>query len=685
MDTSLDSPQLLRSGIQDTASAHDKTVNKRYLVNKLNYLNFQDQTIIISLRHTRYDNALTLPAKPLPCAGEQLECCWADAANLDQVVQMYRFEYLLIPDGHKFLLVNAHMLSMSASGINLLLPMNCREFKNRKIKRHPCIDITAQFTHNSALFHGPLIDYTPVSFLVDGSTNSLHAQQWTLEDSKVNLHLYAGTTLLYAAECLITRKSRNQRDENRSYVLSPTTGTVQLIKPKIYRNKRQELVPSPNIVFKHPLIGSTVNLKVADLSGSGFSVEESVETSILLPGMIIPEIELSFAHGLNISCKGQVVSRYALETGGAAEVVKCGFAILDMDIHEHVKLLSILHQADDKNSYVCTDVDMNALWDFFFETGFIYPEKYAYFQTNKEQIKKTYDKLYGQNPHIARHFIYLERGMILGHMAMVRFYENSWLIHHHAARKTVSMKAGLTVLNQVGQYLNELQDLHFARLHYVYCYFRPENRFPNRVFGDFARQLNAPQDCSLDKFAYLHYRGSNAEESALPEPWELTEVTPFDFMELRGFYAFVSGGLMIDAFDLQPELAYLDEVALEYQKLGFKKEKHFFALRREGNLKALIMANCTDAGFNMANLTNCAIFIALDETIPADIAGLALGQVSVLYAGEEMPALIYPFSFVERQSIPYEKVYMLWIMDLKCSDDYFKFCDALFKGGRTND
>lgn len=327
---------------------------------------------------------------------------------------------------------------------------------------------------------------------------------------------------------------------------------------------------------------------------------------------------------------------------------------------------------------------MNALWDFFFETGFIYPEKYAYFQANKEQIKKTYDKLYGQNPHIARHFIFQERGMILGHMAMVRFYEDSWLIHHHAARKSVSMKAGLTVLNQVGQYLNELQNLHFAHLHFVYCYFRPENRFPNRVFGDFARQLNDPRKCSLDQFAYLHYRRKEVGADTVPAPWELTETTPFDFRELRGFYAFVSGGLMIDAFDLQHDPACRDGVAEEYRKLGFKKEKHFYALRKEGILKALVLANCTDAGFNMANLTNCAIFMALDETIPADIVESTLGQLSGLYEGEEMPALIYPFSFVEGESIQYEKVYMLWILDLHYSDDYFRFCDGLFKGVKAN-
>lgn len=681
METSDDSPKPLNSEVSNDALVHDKTVNRLYLVNKINYLNFQDQTIIANFRHSRYDNTLSLRARPLPCSGEQLECCWDDAADIDRILKMYNFEYLLIPDGYKMLLVKAQLITINTDGITLLLPVNCREFKNRKIKRHPCIRITAQFTQNSALFKGSLIEFTPVSFLINATSDSMYALKWNMLESIVNLHLYDGTDLLYTGECVISQKSRNQRDANSRFVLSPIAGSIHLIKPKRYRNKRQELVPSPSIVFKHPLIGGTVNLKVADLSGSGFSAEESVENSILLPGMIIPEIELSFAHGLNISCKAQVVSRNLIEDG----VVRCGFAILDMDINEHVKILSILHRAEDKNSYVCTDINMNALWDFFFETGFIYPEKYAFFQANKEQIKKTYDKLYGQNPNIARHFIYLERGTILGHMAMVRFYEDSWLIHHHAARKTVSMKAGLSVLNQVGQYLNELQNLHFTRLRYVYCYFRPNNRFPSRVFGEFARQLDNPQGCSLDKFAYLHYHGRGVDDVSMPDQWQLNAVTAFDFTELKDFYTFVSGGLMIDAFDLHPGIALRDEVAEEYMKLGFKKEKHYYALRKDGSLKALIMANCTDAGFNMANLTNCAIFLALDETIPSDIMNLALGQVSGLYGGEEMPVLVYPFSFAEKQSIQYEKIYMLWILDLHHSDDYFRFCDGLFKGVKSTD
>lgn len=674
---------------QDREASNGKSVNRRQLVNKLNFINFQDETIIAHFRHAKYDSSLGLKIKPLPCAGEQLDCCWVDTAALPQVMRNYQFDHLLIPDGKKPLLARPKLINSSAEGISFLLPLTCREFKLRKIKRHHVTGIRAQFTQNSAPFHGVLMDFTPVALRVEGDQDAPQTFSWINPDIPVDLHLYDGDQLIYSGECSIIRSSTRQ--STRTFVLSPVNSSIRRFPPKQYRTRRHQLVPAPNVVFRHPLIASTINLKAVDLSGAGVAVMENEEDSVLMPGMIIPELELALAHGFSIACKAQVLSRNVIDKGDGERDVRCGLTILDMDIHEHVRLLSLLHQAGNSHSYVCNNVDMDALWDFFFETGFIYPEKYAFFQARKEEIKKTYVRLYEETPHIARHFIYQDRGAILGHMAMVRFYENSWLIHHHAARKTVSLKAGLTVLNQITQYVNELHNLYFAHLHYVYCYFRPANKFPNRVFGGFARQLANPRGCSLDEFAYAHYlKKENEDRREMPGGWELVETNgASDLTELGNFYGYVSGGLMIDAFDLRPETSCLDDLEEEYRRLGFVKKRRFYSLFHEGTLKALAITTITDAGFNMANLTNCATLMVLDETIPRQVVDISLEKLSSQYEGEEMPVLIYPRAYVEQQSIPYEKMYMLWILNLRYLDDFFKYCDDLFggdeKGARTGD
>ena len=669
--------QLVTPDMTENLEDPGKSVAKSHLVNRLNYLNFQDQTILVGLRHVSYDNAITLRARPLPCAGERLDCLWAEAPSLRQLLSNYRFDYLLIPDGKKYLLVKPEVISLGEEGISVTLPVSCREFHLRKIKRHSSSAVAVQLSQHGALFRGEVLDFTPVSLRTQAFAEQPETFYWINPETPLNLRLSAGESVLYSGACEILWQT-NLRS-SRTFVLRPLSQNIRRFKGKRYRNSRQQLVPSPNIIFEHPVIGRRINLKVADLSGSGFSVEENEEDSVLMPGMIIPELKLSFAQGLSLSCKAQVIFRNPVPGGAGEGSVHCGVAILDMDIRDHVKLLSILHQVANQKSYVCTEVDLDELWNFFFETGFIYPEKYGYFQANKEQIKKTYAKLYGENPHIARHFIYQDRGAILGHMAMVRFYQDSWLIHHHAARKSVSIKAGLAVLDQISQYLNELGNFYFAHLQFVYCYYRPDNKFPNRVFGGFARQQRDPRICSLDKFAYAHYRGGAGSGGALPESWELAPSSRFDRSELGSFYGFASGGLMIEAFDLQPESTGGDELAQEYRQLGFKKETHCYSLRKEGSLKAFFLANCTDAGFNMADLTNCVTLIVLDEDVPVELLQLGLEKASQHYEGNEMPVLTYPFSYVEDNSLPCDKIYQLWVLKLQFSDEYFKYCDGLFR------
>jgi hypothetical protein len=672
--------QLVEAGTKESVSELGRSVAKSHLVNRLNFLNFQDQSILVGLRHVCYDNAISLRARPLPCSGERLDCTWAEIPSLRQLLENYRFDYLLIPDGKKYLLVKPEVIELSERGISVNLPVTCREFHLRKIKRHSSSGISVQLSQHGALFHGEVLDFTPVSLRMQSESAAPETFYWINPETPVNLRLCAGDTVLYSGACEILWQSRLR--SCRTFVLRQVHQNMQRFRVKEYRNSRQRLVPSPNIVFAHPIIGRRINLKVGDLSGTGFSVEESEEDSVLMPGMIIPELKLSFAQGLSLRCKAQVVFRNPVDAEGAEGTVRCGVAILDMDIRDHVKLLSILHQVENWKSYVGTEVDLDDLWSFFFETGFIYPEKYAHFEANKEQIKKTYAKLYGENPHIARHFIYQDRGVILGHMAMVRFYQNSWLIHHHAARKSVSLKAGLAVLEQISHYLNELGNFFFAHLQFVYCYYRPDNKFPNRVFGGFARQQRDPRVCSVDTFAYSHFKGDATPTAGLPELWELAPSSSFDRSELANFYQFASGGLMVEAFDLQsPDdvVGNGDDLAREYRRLGFKKETYHYALRHEGSLKAYLLVNCTDAGFNMADLTNCVTLLILDHETPADLLPAALALVSRHYEGAEMPVLTYPVSYVELHSLPCEKIYQLWVLNLQFSDLYFKYCHGLFR------
>jgi len=590
----------------------------------------------------------------------------------------YTFNNFFVIDGAKLISVLPEVYSMDDEGISFTLPQTCYEISSRKVARHSCKGINVQFIQASSVFYGTLTDFNPVSICIELKTIPPQTFRWLDKDLKVNIILSNESETLYAGECKISRNTLGQK--TRKYVLKPVKSQIQRYQHKDHRSKRQKITPSPDIIFRHPFTKKLVTLKATDISGSGFSTEEDENSAVLLPGMIIPELELNFADKSMIKCKAQVLYRQISYGDQRGIRIKCGIAILDMVLEDNMKLLSILHQIKESNSYVCNRVDMDALWDFFFETGFIYPDKYEFIQKNKRQIKDTYEKLYTQNPAIARHFINQDKGYIMGHMAMIRFYENTWLIHHHAARDSLSRKAGLKVLEQIGHFGNDSHTLYSIHMDFLMCYYRPENKFPSRVFGGTARYIKNPKKCSVDDFAYFRYKNTLGTMRKLPKPWHLAETMDEELLELESFYENESGGLMMPALDLEPEKADFDELAKEYQKYGFKRERHIFSLKKGNALIAILMVNISDIGLNLSDLTSCINVIILDSSdLPRGVLHKTLLVLTEKMKRKEISVLLYPVSYAEKELISYEKIYTMWIMNLQYTDNYFKYIDRLLR------
>ena len=665
-------PQSINTGAETGSQEKPRLVKKKDLINILNYLNFQDRTVLINLKHVKNNSTISRRAKPQPCFGDQLDCLWAEDAKFYQNLNLYKFKNILINDGPKLILVESELTRVSVNGISILIPETCREINTRKTRRYLCKDINIQLIQNSALFYGSLIDFSASSFRVKAKMVPPQTDQWIDSDSPVTIIFYNNAETLYSGECSILRLTCDNAHKTVNLVLKPLNRQLHRFKPKKFRSMRQELTPSPDIVFRHPLTKKMVFLKTGDLSGSGFSVQESRENAVLLPGMIIPRLELRFANSFKVNCKVQVVYRKINDNGKEDRSVKCGLAFLDIDTEDHMRMLALMHQAADSNSYICNKVDPDALWNFFFKTGFIYPKKYAFIKANKEKIKKTYEKLYTMDQNIARYFIFQDKGRILGHMAILRFYENSWMIHHYASDISESKKAALVVLNQIGRFVNDSRNLYSIHMNFFICYFRPDNTFSNRVFGGIARKIRDPKGSSLDTFVYFHFCRSVNVESDMTKSWELTKTGPQDLMDLETFYEHESGGLMLNALDLKPEMVDCNELSKEYSRLGLKREKHLFSLKMDGSLKAVILADISDTGLNLSDLTNSIKIIVVDqEGLSRNIFNLMLSELSKKLLQEKITVLLYPLSYAENQSIPYEKLYNLWTLNAPYLDDYF--------------
>jgi hypothetical protein len=137
---------------------------------------------------------------------------------------------------------------------------------------------------------------------------------------------------------------------------------------------------------------------------------------------------------------------------------------------------------------------------------------------------------------------------------------------------------------------------------------------------------------------------------------------------------------MLAGLDLGPESGS-DDLTAEYRAHGFRRERHFFALRSDGATKALLIANVSDVGLNLSDLTNCVTVVVLDpEGLTPATLHTALAQASQATGQMDAPALIHPLSWAKQNAIPFEKVYNLWVLRIHGqSDDYFRFLNRMMR------
>jgi hypothetical protein len=679
------SPQrILGATVPAAVTVGPRQVDLKRLINKLNYLNFQNRTVLLAFEHAKYGHTLRVEARPQPCQENLLRCSWVDPREARAVSRYYVFSSLFVPDEQKLLQGKGQVISIDEDGIVIELPEISTEVQSRRVVRNPCTHIQVQLLKNGSSFVGTLLDFSPISFRARLRASPPQTFGWLITGAPVMVVLSNDQEILFSGDCRIVSKTGGQR--SREYVFEPSQERIQRFEHKKYRSVRQEFVPEPTIVFEHPLTGRLISLKVLDLSGSGLAVEENARNAVLMPGLMIPRLDLRLGSTFQFPCRAQVVYRKVCDPQSEDSRIKCGLVLLDMDVAHHVQLVGLLHQADDRRSYVCNQVDMDELWSFFFETGFIYPQKYAFIQKNREKLKQTYEKLYTGHPSIARHFIFQDRGKILGHMAMMRFYNSTWLIHHHAARTNYTYKAGLNVLDQIGRFITDSCRFSFMHMEYLVCFYRPENHFPQSIFGGVCSSIGDPQKCSEAVFAYCHF---SCEPGHIPNTLGdhcLGQADDDDLRELSSFCQHESGGeLMIGALNLEPGDSDQSDLTEEFGKLGLKRERRVYALKRNDLLQAVIMVNLADIGLNLSDLTNSmTLFVLNQQELTSELIYHALSVLMKSLGQEQLPVLIYPEAAAETLKIPVEKRYVMWSLMPHFSDGFHRYTNSILRAGRRN-
>jgi len=649
-------------------------IDEPILKNKLNHIHFMDKHLLVLLRHPRYDELLIVKAKPGPCTGSELTCqFFVDSASRTHL-KRYTFLHLIIDDGQSVILIPITLTKMDNDRFSFQLPLKGYAVGQRQIRRYSCKKIDVELIQKGLMIKGELLDYSPEGFCVRVRPLLSNSFEWSPGSGVLTMvHLRRDHQNLFSGYCQCIRQQGSSY--SMDVVLAPSKDQFSLPEKDQIRKPAKNASLLPVIIFEHPFFGKRIELDVSDISTSGFSVYEKRDEGVLMEGMIIPDLTIEFVGSIRMKCSAQVTGRNDRDEAK----VRCDFAILDMEINSYSQLSHILANTMDSHAYISKNVDMDALWELFFEAGFIYPKKYGILQHNRERFKETWSKLYQEDLEISKHVTYQKNGRIYGHISMLRAYERTWMIQHHASRRVEKGTAGFIVLKRMMDYLNDMHGLPSANMDYVMSYFRPENKFPNSVFGGFASALGDPRACSMDLFTYLLYRRPDLEAS-LPRGWTLSLCSMFDLWEVNRFYSNYSGGLLIDSMGLgqtAPQEGSLEEV---YDRLGFFRKWTAYSLKHEEEMNAMLIVDQSDIGFNLSELLNAIKIVVINhDDLGWDVLSAAIAQLAQNYEAEEVPVLCYPFEYARSKALPYEGQYYAWVLNVRYGREFMEYVCQKFR------
>ena len=635
-----------------------RSIRQKQLLNQINALHYQKAPLIICMQHKSHNHCIYLKADPDPVSDLSITATWIKDESSPRSLYSFNLVKIILNANQGSYEFKPDIYRISERTISFTVPETALESGFRKQIRFTCVEknIPITLTQNAIVFSGKLLDYSVNGILVNLYTEKDISFNWLNNNSPAMLTIKPENNPVYTGQVTLSPRG------HRQYLLVPNMEATPRYTSREYRSRRQTLVPSPDLLFDHPITGKKVRLKISDLSSLGFSINEKATRATLIPGLLIRNAKISFTNNLIIPCLAQVI--YCKPDEKESGTVRIGCAILDINIQNHLQLINFVQQAQNSSTYISNQIDPEDLFDFFFETGFLYPKKYAEIASKREGMMQSYLAIYQRGVDISRHFVYQQQGQILGHFSALHVYQKTWFCQHHAALNI--QRAGLKVLRAISEYINDSYQLNPTHLRYIIGYYQTANRFPKRYFGDYVGELKDSKKTSLDCYSYINEaRTFMGGEVDLARGWSVYPAVKSDLNEFYGYYQKISDGMLPEALDMLPEDLGDQSLSEKYKANGLSRQRELLALRYQDSPIALIDIQSTGIGLNLSEITN-AITVYLIDSRPEyfDMVRSAICSQALKHEKTSDPVMVFPNSFLNSCNFNTDKEYTMWTLNV---------------------
>ncbi len=440
------------------------------------------------------------------------------------------------------------------------------------------------------------------------------------------------------------------------------------------------------IEFNHPFTHQKLTASLYNVSPSGLGFVLKGAKAPLYPGMHLYKVsvQLPMLPRFQVSIK----IHYAHVASNEQELeYRLGAVFTELTVEIAKKISTLMQKVVHKNLYDANMDDYDALWELFFENGFVYRKKRELLQPFAKEIFNTYLRLLNVDAPILKKVIYKEQGEIKGHISAVRFFDNTWLGQHLTAVKAKeSSSAAQELLRAITGFFKHNQSNVLLGTRYMVFYYRPESLFPSMVYGEAREYINNRKACDYIEYDYcLPIDGEVIRAQKIgAASTDVREAAEEDLYEIEHLLISQKQEALIRIEGLSAEGLNQLNVAKDFENLGlYRNRKIFVAESRNSDLKIYAICNYTSPGVNLSELTNSFRILVSRPNSPEVqvLADRVAAEVLKSYSKTHMtiPILLRDPSGVLPIQFQKGKSYRYWFIDVAYGKQFEEAIEIVFK------
>jgi hypothetical protein len=301
------------------------------------------------------------------------------------------------------------------------------------------------------------------------------------------------------------------------------------------------------------------------------------------------------------------------------------FDVVDQDTVNKLPRLSELHSA---YGVRVNEIDVDDLFDLYERTGFLYPEKAARLIPHLERVKENWGRMFRAGESLLYVLTAGDKKNGQAALAVWRSSHQGWTYQHLVSENNPYASRAVMLAAEAASILKGSDES-------AQNWFRPENRFPARVFGSMIDAIGGSLSSS-QTHAYCVLERSQAMPSH-----DGIQIIPYDpsyRADLCALAAATRGDIYVTSEELTGDVPFKSLDAL-YRRVGLRRTRHvWLAFENDQPIGAAIVYR-GPVGLNFSFLENrCDILIGhnLSETTIRNASAGLLSAAAAAYENFEL-------------------------------------------------